>query len=77
MWKNNPKERSEAISWATVFITYSTATPEMINAAREVLKTYGKFKEVIESQAGSVINSHCGKNTLGILYLNDGDEKRI
>lgn len=56
-----------------VFITYSTATPEMLDAAREVLKTYGKFKEVIESQAGSVINSHCGKNTLGVLYLNDGD----
>lgn len=57
-----------------VFITYSTATPEMIETAKEVLNNYGKFKEVIVTQAGSVINSHCGKNTLGVLYINDGDE---
>lgn len=57
-----------------VFITYSSATPEMIASAREVLEKYGKFKEIIETEAGSVIASHCGENTLGILYLNDGDK---
>ena len=57
-----------------VMITYSTATPEMVETAKQVLNDYGKFKEIIITQAGSVINSHCGKNTLGILYLNDGDE---
>ena len=46
----------------------------MIDASKEVLQNYGKFKEIIVTQAGSVINSHCGKNTLGVLYLNDGDE---
>lgn len=60
-----------------VFITYSTATPEMIESAKEVLNNYGKFKEIIVTQAGSVINCHCGKNTLGVLYLNDGDEGHI
>ena len=57
-----------------VFITYSTATQEMLDAAKSVLDSYGKFKEIIFTQAGSVINSHCGQNTLGILYINDGDE---
>ncbi len=57
-----------------VMITYSTATDEMVEAAKEVLNNYGKFKEILITQAGSVINSHCGKNTLGILYINDGDE---
>lgn len=57
-----------------VFITYSTATQEMLDAAKSVLDNYGKFKEIIFTQAGSVINCHCGQNTLGILYINDGDQ---
>lgn len=54
-------------------ITYSSATKEMLDTAREVLEKYGKFKEVLFTNAGSVITSHCGENTLGILYINDGD----
>jgi DegV family protein with EDD domain len=57
-----------------VMLTYSTATQEMIDTAKTALEKYGKFKEILITQAGSVINSHCGQNTLGILYLNDGDE---
>ena len=57
-----------------VFITYSTATPQMIETAKQVLEDYGKFKEILITPAGATINAHCGKNTLGVLYLNDGDE---
>lgn len=55
-------------------ITYSTITPEILDAAKQAVAKFGKFKEVLITQAGSVINSHCGENTLGILYLNDGNE---
>lgn len=55
-------------------ITYSTATPEMLQVAKEALEKFGKFKEVIVTEAGGVICSHCGKNTLGILYINDADK---
>ncbi len=54
-------------------VTYPSATPEMLKTAREVLEKYGKFKEVLFTNAGSVITSHCGENTIGILYINDGD----
>ncbi|MBQ7236769.1 MAG: DegV family protein [Clostridia bacterium] len=57
-----------------VFVTYSTATPEMINAAKRACFDAG-FKNVYESHAGCTISSHCGGNTLGILYFNDGDCK--
>ncbi|MBQ3048197.1 MAG: DegV family protein [Clostridia bacterium] len=57
-----------------VMITYSTATQEMLDVAKSAVEAYGKFKEIIFTQAGSVINCHCGQNTLGILYINDGDE---
>ncbi len=52
------------------FITYSSATPEMIEAARESIKDVG-FEEILETQAGCTISSHCGEHTLGILYYND------
>ena len=56
-----------------VFITYTTATPEMVEAARAKCESVG-FKEIIETHTGGTIASHCGANTLGILYYNDGDK---
>jgi len=53
--------------------TYATTTPEILQATKNVIAKYGKFKEVIFTQAGSVINCHCGENTMGFFYLNDGD----
>lgn len=56
-----------------VFITYTTATPEMVMSAKEALVNAG-FKNIYESHAGCTIASHCGANTLGILYFNDGNK---
>lgn len=57
-----------------VFITYTTATPEMVAAAKAKCESVG-FKEIYETRAGGTIASHCGEHTLGILYYNDGAEK--
>ena len=56
---------------SVIFITHSMATEEMVNAAMEVVKEYG-FEKIYETTAGCTVSSHCGKNTLGILYINDG-----
>ena len=56
---------------SVIFLTYSSATPEMLDAAREEISKMG-FKEVYETNAGCTVTSHCGPNTLGILYINDG-----
>lgn len=55
-----------------VFITYTTATEEMVAAAKAALVDRG-FKNIYETHAGCTIASHCGGNTLGILYFNDGE----
>ncbi len=52
-----------------VFITYTTATQDMIEQARAVLVEKG-FKNIYETHAGCTIASHCGANTLGILFFN-------
>ena len=53
------------------FVTYTTATPEMIANAKTALKNAG-FENIIETKAGGTITSHCGEHVLGILYINDG-----
>ncbi len=56
------------------FVTYTTATPEMVENAKQALINAG-FKNVYETHAGCTIASHCGAHTLGILYFNDGQNK--
>ena len=53
------------------FVTYSSATPEMIEAAHEALQARG-FKHIYHTTASSTISSHCGPNCIGILFINDG-----
>ena len=57
-----------------VFITYTSASDEMLEAARNAVKERG-FKNIYETYAGGTIASHCGANTLGILFFNDGEMK--
>jgi len=52
----------------TAFITHAAATPEMIGAAKAALKNAG-FKNIYVTDASSVISSHCGEHTLGILFM--------
>ena len=57
-----------------VFLTYTSATPEMRDAAYNTLVEAG-FENIYETRAGATITSHCGEDTLGILYYNDGGVK--
>ena len=57
---------------SVIFITHSVAEPEMVEAAKAVVAEYG-FENVYEPTAGCTVSSHCGKNTLGILYINDAE----
>lgn len=54
-----------------VFITYSTAPDEVVEAVKKRLTQEG-FKEILCTTAGATISSYCGPHCLGILYFNDG-----
>ncbi len=56
------------------FVTYSTIEENVLNLVLETLKENAHFKEVLVTSAGSTITSHCGPNTIGVLYINDGGE---
>ena len=51
------------------FITHSTADRELVDAAIAKVKETFEFDEIIETVAGSIITSHCGKGTLGVLFV--------
>ncbi len=52
-----------------IFITHAGCDPEVYNACAEQVKSLGVFKEVHITRAGCTISSHCGRNTLGVLFI--------
>lgn len=52
-----------------VFITHSGCEEEVISAVKEELDGLGYFDEILITRAGSVITSHCGPGTLGVLFV--------
>ena len=51
------------------FITHSNADESVVEVARQKVKELFAFDEVLETVAGSVITGHCGRNTLGVLFI--------
>lgn len=52
-----------------VFITHSGCDTEVIETVRKLIEDLHIFKEIHITRAGGVISSHCGPNTLGVLYI--------
>ena len=52
-----------------VFITHSGCEEEIIESVKEELTALGRFDEILVTRAGSVITSHCGPGTLGVLFI--------
>lgn len=53
-----------------VFITYTTATDEIVSELSDKLKKEG-FKNINITRAGCTVTSHCGENTLGVLFISN------
>jgi len=53
-----------------VFITHSGCSEEIIEEVNNYLKSLNRFEEILITRAGGVISSHCGPNTLGVLFIN-------
>jgi len=51
------------------FVTHSSADKEVVDMAKAKVAELFHFDEIIETVAGSIITSHCGKGTLGVLFI--------
>ena len=53
------------------FITHSSADRELVDLAKQLVQEHFEFDEISETFAGSIVTSHCGRNTLGILFISE------
>ncbi|MBO5412649.1 MAG: DegV family protein [Clostridia bacterium] len=51
------------------FVTHSSADQELVDVAKEKVQELFEFDEILETVAGAVVTSHCGRNTLGVLFI--------
>lgn len=58
-----------SIDTKRVFVTHTKCDDEIVKLAIDTVNSLVKFDEVIENTAGCTITTHCGPNTLGILFF--------
>ena len=52
-----------------VFVTHAGCDPQLVESIAELVKNTLPFKEVLVTRAGCTVSSHCGANTLGVLFV--------
>ncbi len=52
-----------------IFVTHAGCEPAIIQACVEAVKAVAPEAEVHITRAGCTISSHCGRNTLGVLFI--------
>lgn len=68
-YMDNTLNKYDNIDTDRVFITHSGANQEYVDAVYEALKAKDIFKEIFITRASCTISSHCGPNTLGVLFM--------
>ena len=69
-------ENDSDIDFRRVFITHSPSEEGLVRFAIDTVKSYGLFREVLETMAGCTICTHCGPDTLGLLFMRKGKKDR-
>ncbi len=57
------------IDLSRVFVTHAGVDPQIVDSVVEKVKQTAPFKEVFLTRAGCTISSHCGADTLGVLFI--------
>ena len=59
------------------FVTHTKMDEGIAEEVVATVKSWGIFDEVLETTAGCTVTTHCGANTIGILYINDGGVEAV
>lgn len=52
-----------------IFITHTPCDKAVVDLVKKTIKKHMQFTEVLETNAGCTVSTHCGPNTLGILFI--------
>lgn len=58
-----------SINKSRLFITHSLQSDELLDNIYQYIKNLNIFKEIYITNTGCTISSHCGPNTLGLVFL--------
>ena len=50
------------------FVTHSPSDQAIVDLVKEKVNEYFKFNTIVDSVAGSTVTSHCGYNTIGVIF---------
>ena len=59
----------DSIDTKRVFVTHTKCDDEIVKLAIDTVNSLVKFDELIENTAGCTVTTHCGPNTLGVLFF--------
>ena len=62
-------ENDSRIDFNRVFVVHSPSEEGLMRFAIDTVKSYGLFREVTEAMAGCTICTHCGPDTLGLIFM--------
>lgn len=62
-------ENDSNIDFQRVFVVHSPSEEGLVRFAIDTVKSYGLFREVLEAMAGCTICTHCGPDTLGLMFM--------
>jgi len=51
-----------------IFITHAACSDQIVEQVIQAVRKYADFDEILVTNAGCTVSSHCGPNTLGILF---------
>ena len=66
------EERLDAVKDRCVpdilFLTHAACSEAVLEEAADLIRSRGIFSEILVTEAGCTVSSHCGPNTLGIIF---------
>lgn len=62
-------QNPDDIDTSRVFVTHAGCDEQIVNDIVNQVKGTGLFDEIFVTRAGCTISSHCGANTLGVLFI--------
>jgi len=62
-------EHDRNIDFRRVFVVHSPSEEGLVRFAIDTVKSCGLFREVLEAMAGCTICTHCGPDTLGLMFM--------
>lgn len=51
------------------FVTHAGCSDEVVNMIYDLVYSLGIFKKIYITRAGGTVSTHCGRNTLGVLFV--------